>query len=146
MTILVNKYCTVVENHRKSLILQQQVKIWRVFEKLKLSVKQRYQTGKFQLDKNCWKMRHFGWFSNNVNLLFLVEVWAEMLSWSWSTCLTRLRFPLKTDDVYLVFVLYFLVLLLKWKTTWDHWNRGSSKYPEKKATCWNVDLWSFSLL
>ena len=66
-----------------------------------------------------------------------------MLSWSWSTCLTRLRFPLKTDDVYSVFVLYFLFLLLKWKTTWDHWNRGSSKYPAKEKQ--HVEMLTFGL-
>ena len=30
--------------------------IWRIFEKLKISVKQCYQTGQFQYDKNWWKM------------------------------------------------------------------------------------------
>ena len=32
---------------------------WRVFENLKLAVKQCYQTGQFQQDKNCWKMPKF---------------------------------------------------------------------------------------
>ena len=32
---------------------------WRVFENLKLSVKQNYQTGQFKWDKNWWKMPKF---------------------------------------------------------------------------------------
>mgnify|MGYP001421615221 CR=1 FL=1 len=74
---------TVFENHRKSLIrhiaseasyvyiqsgqkLIQNAKngrFWRVFENLKLAVKQCYQTDQFLQDKNWWKMpiqmRHF---------------------------------------------------------------------------------------
>ena len=31
---------------------------WRVFENLKLAIKQQYQTGQFSLDKNWWKCKH----------------------------------------------------------------------------------------
>ena len=83
---------TVFENHRKSRIQHcerselrlhfewtkvnqkcQKQLIWRVFENLKLAVKQCYQTGHFNrtnIGRKCqnWKiqMRHFGWFSNTV--------------------------------------------------------------------------------
>ena len=41
---------------------------WRVFENLKLAVKQCYQTGK------CQK-RHFGWFSNTVTDSKRFQIW-----------------------------------------------------------------------
>ena len=40
--------------------------LWRVFEKLKLAVKQCYQTGQFVKDKNWWKMPKFK--SSNVTI------------------------------------------------------------------------------
>ena len=41
---------------------------WRAFENLKLAVKQCYQTGQFQQDKNWWKMPKF----KNLNATFWV--------------------------------------------------------------------------
>ena len=71
----ISKHCFVFENHSKVLfnivseasyvhILSQQKflknalngQFWRGFKNLKLSVKQRYQTDHFELDKNWWKL------------------------------------------------------------------------------------------
>ena len=44
---------------------------WRVFENLKLAVKQRYQTGQKLVENAKIHMRHFEYFLNNVDRVYL---------------------------------------------------------------------------
>ena len=90
---------------------------WRVFENLKLEVKQCYQIGnnRTKIGRNVIiqkiQMRHFGWYSNNMNWAFFADfcpinidlsgntVWAQVLGYQKDTfrsqCWMRLflQFP-----------------------------------------------------
>ena len=69
LTMFKNNWKSLIEHWERSYVYilsgQKLIKnakncpFWRVFENLKLSVKQNYQTGQFKWDKNWWKMPKF---------------------------------------------------------------------------------------
>ena len=77
---------------------------WRVFENLKLTVKQGYQTTQFieKCQNSKIEMRHFGSFSNNV--ICLNETFSTMLNHCAKVLEKRSGLPYLTEEKYLHFM------------------------------------------
>ena len=65
--------------------------LWRVFENLKLAVKQCYQTGQFYTDENWWKIWKMPKLKNsNATYWVIFKHCAAQYSWGSVTCFSKL--------------------------------------------------------
>ena len=82
----------------------QNSRFWRVFENLKLTVKQGYQTTQFieKCQNSKIEMRHVGSFSNNV--ICLNETFSTMLNHCAKVLEKRSGLPYLTEEKYLHFM------------------------------------------